>query len=269
MPIPKECATLETPVLFLSILSDHWGHFLTESTSRLWARLTYPDLNNIGGFFSYMWNDDLDSKYARFLSCFNLFMGDNIFSANIPVKLKKCFIPIASFSNRGEAYCTHRSVFEHVSRQVLRKTHIETPSQPVYLSRTKFQGARTIRYEPDVEEMMSKSGAIAIYPENLSLDEHVYIFNRYRHFIGCWGSAFHSLAFSLDPHLSATEIISDGSINMNFLMFDAINGNKANYIDCMKATPGLEQNWPNLNLEIDLEKFSGYITQRKHLTHSV
>lgn len=264
--IPTCCRTIYTPVLYLSYLPDHWGHFLTESTSRLWARLSHPELSRMAGFFCTIVNSSLESKYSQFLRHFDLFIGENVYSSSEPVRLRKCFVPVASFSNRGEAYSAHRAVFEHVSRAYV-KASDSNSSRPVFLSRTKLVNGtgRILRREIEIDSILSKFGAIVVYPEQLSLEEQIILFNIHNIFIGCWGSAFHNLIFSLQPASCITDVICSNASIGNYLMFDAILGNVANYVDCLAPSPGKKQVWPNLDLEIDVEQFMLYLSEADHL----
>ncbi len=264
---PEDFITIDEPVLYLSFLPDHWGHFLTEATSRLWARLSHPELSRVAGFYSMI--DNLDSKYAEFLSILDLNIGVNVYTSNKPVKLSKCFIPKASFSNRGEAYSVHREVFSVVSEHYLRDAPPNKSDQPVFLSRSKLGSPRIIRRERQLEQAIATLGTLIVYPEQLSLAEQIQLFNRHRNFIGCWGSAFHNIIFSRHAHDCVTDIICKHLPNMNFLMFDAINGNNANYVESMIYSHGKDQNWPNFDLEISVEQFMRYLEGVNHFRRAL
>ena len=47
----RDFERIDRPSVFLSCLIDHWGHFLTEGISRLWAFDLYPELKKYLPFY--------------------------------------------------------------------------------------------------------------------------------------------------------------------------------------------------------------------------
>jgi hypothetical protein len=177
-----------------------------------------------------------------------------------PIRLDTCFIPGASFSDRGECYTAHLRPFQAVTAGV-ELTSRPPVAQPAYLSRSKFGLGRKIRREVELEERLSGHGVRIVHPEQLSLAEQVEVFNAHEVFIGCWGSAFHGLCFARAPGRTTTHMLCQTIPNPNFLMFDAMLGCTPNYIQGMFETPGAPQVWPNFDLTIDVEAVLGYLRE--------
>lgn len=257
--IPDDYSTIHEPVLFLSLMSPHWGHFLTEGTSRLWARLRYPELSKIAGLYSSV-PVGKKERYSEFLEPFDLSFEKNVINPHRAVKLTKCFVPKASMSIRNECYMVHRDVFHTVSRHCAPagKSRAADTAQLVFLSRTKVKTRRQIRNEETVEALMRDDGAAIVYPEQLTLKEQVLLFNTHRAFVGCWGTAFHNILFSLETELQETHVLCDLFPHLNLVMLDAIAGHQAHYVDCVSPTPESKPVWPEIDETIDVDKFTAY-----------
>ena len=76
------------------------------------------------------------------------------------------------------------------------------------------------------------------HPERRSLIDQVRLVNEHSIFVGCWGSAFHTLAFRVDPKPPETHVISEPNLNQNFQLFDGLIGIRANYIRAAHVAPG-------------------------------
>jgi hypothetical protein len=177
-----------------------------------------------------------------------------------PIKFRKVFLPSASFSNRSEAYSVHTLPASLVSDFHLRDSRPNLSEQPVFLSRSKFSGDREIQNQAELENALEKKGFRIVYPEQLNLAGQIALFNRHLNFFGCWGSAFHDTIFSRAPSSIATHVLCHCIPNANFLMFDSILKNKANYVRSMYPIPGREQVWPHLTMTIDVEQVLSYCT---------
>lgn len=256
MPPPTNFITVEQPVVYLAWLQNHWGHFLTEGISRLWVFSEYPELQQMLGVYAC---SSLPHQNIRdFIDAldFDVYIGGD--RRRQAIRFRKIFIPLPSFANQAEAYTAHRKATSTVVEVHLQGECVQVSSQPVYLSRSRSGGARTIGNEAGLETALTRMGFLVVYPEELTLSSQVKLFNRHRSFAGCWGSAFHGTILSKSPETIATHVLCDDTPNFNYLMFDSILGNEANYILAMPAVPGKEQKWPHLNLAIDVERAAGY-----------
>jgi hypothetical protein len=274
--LPTDFITVEEPVVYLSWLSNHWGHFLTEGTSRLWALFQCPELAKLTGI--YLTRSPVHGNIRDFIRALGLSirsgrcrpttpikiraLGLNLRSGRYrpttPIKFRKIFIPAASFSNRAQGYCVHREAAAAVSDLLLRENVFQVSDQPVFLSRSRLHSDRQIQNQNELESALARRGFLIVYPEEFTLSEQVVLFNRHRHFSGCWGSAFHSAIFSREPDSIATHIICHSIPNVNYLMLDTILGNDANYVGSIFPVPGKEQVWPHLYLSIDVEQTLRY-----------
>jgi hypothetical protein len=230
--IPDECDNISEPIVYLSSFYRHWGHFLTESISRLWARHEYPELRGMKGLYRSYFRDQLaDYQYITDYFSSSTIEPIELLSVKKITKIDKCFLPAASFSNRNEGYTSHLTSPHDVARSYLGDMSPDRRNQPIYMSRsrlTKFD--RKILNEAELTNVLVNHGVRVIYPEEMSLEEQITIFNTHSVFIGCCGSAFHSTLFSLASQEITTFVLCERWINPNYIMIDAIVGNTSNYM---------------------------------------
>jgi hypothetical protein len=254
--LPSDFVTVDEPLVYLSFIEDHWGHFLTEGISRLWALVEYPELATTGGFFfstSPVHDNIVD--FVRSLGP-NIRFGE--YKANRSFRFRKVFVPRASFSNRGEAYSVHRKAAWALIDLHTRENRSEVSDQPVFLSRSKLGDSRDIQNQAELEKALARLGFLIVYPEELDLVAQIRLFNQYRHFSGCWGSAFHSAILAGTPDSITTHVMCNFMPNENFLMFDSILGNDANYVRSLFPVSGEAKVWPYLNLAVDVDQALRY-----------
>jgi tetratricopeptide (TPR) repeat protein len=253
--LPAEFITIDEPLVYLSWLSNHWGDFLTEGTSRLWALLEYPELAKIPGFFFS--TPPVHGNIADFIKSLSLNIRVGGYPLDRCIRFRKFFIPTASFCNRGEAYSVHRKPASAVIDVHLRDKSPQVSEQPVFLSRSRLASDRVIQNQAELENALAGKGFLVVYPEELNLAEQIMLFNRYRHFCGCWGSAFHTAILSRSSGSISTHIFCHCIPNVNFLMFDSILENDANYVRSMFLVPE-KQVWPHYNMTVDVELVLSY-----------
>jgi capsular polysaccharide biosynthesis protein len=256
IPLPEQYDVHAGNLLYLSWLPNHWGHFLTEGISRLWATAQLHLDGSIGYFYTKVETSD------SMRSCLSLagVEPDRIVTFARPTKIRRVYVPEASFSNRGRAYACHADWPRGVAERALGAASRRSGSdQPVYISRSAVRSFRTIRNESTIEALLAARVVMIWHPERLPLSDQIQVINEHATFIGCWGSAFHNQLFNLDPSLVSTHLFCEGLINPNFYMLDAILGLEANYVRCLHYTPGVEQAWPNFDFSIDTETAIAYL----------
>jgi hypothetical protein len=76
-------------MMYLSYFQNHWGHFLTESISRLWPKIAFPELIDISTLYAGLAGGTITVRYADSLEAFGLRFGDNLKWHRTEVKFKK------------------------------------------------------------------------------------------------------------------------------------------------------------------------------------
>ena len=255
--IPKDPITIYEPVVYLCDIRNHWGHFLTDGVSRMWAHLRFPELAKLRSFV--ISTPRLDDRIVDFLCAIKLDPWRNIFSyvkfSPQMLHFRKIFIPSPSFSLYNYAYTLHYRNFAQVTNRYIPSFTLTVDASPVYLSRSKSKFARTVRNEIEFENELIKRNFRIVYPEYLSLIDQILMFNHSSHIFGCWGSAFYNMLFSNNPGQITTHIFCGPWPYKDFLALDTILGNKSNYVRAMKCVSETEQLW-----EVDIDACLSYIS---------
>jgi hypothetical protein len=260
--LPSDYTVVEEPILYLSWLPKNWGHFLTEGTSRLWAIFQYPELRAMNGL--YLMSRPVHKNIEDFVRALSLnihtmeYRTSKQTKALKAIKFRTVIVPAPSFFNRGAAYSIHQKFASSVIDYYLRDNQSELSDRPVFLSRAKFGGTHCVQNQVELEEAIARLQFLIVHPEELTLMEQVNLFNRYRHFTGCWGSAFHTSILSRSPNKLATHVLCEGIPNVNYLMLDSILGTEANYVESMIRIPGPGQPLRRVNLYADVNAIVSY-----------
>jgi capsular polysaccharide biosynthesis protein len=235
--IPSDLDVQEADIIFGGWMPPHWGHFLTEGIARLWVLRHRPPLAGLPLLFTSLIND---LAPIRDFFAVGRIPAEAVTTFTKPTLARRIHLPSATFRNRGTADPLHLDLPHVVATQLKADTYPPwgTSSQPVYLSRTALQGNRRFHNEDALQQHLKSRGFLVIHPERLSLNDQVRVVNEHNIFVGCWGSAFHTLAFRVDPTPPETHVICELNLNRNFHLFDALIGIRANYIQAARVAPG-------------------------------
>lgn len=229
--IPRAIPRLHRPVVFIGDLKRHWGFFLLQAISRLWP-LSEIDALADAGLLGAKWEAPTTDSYDRFLHYANI-GRERFVSAERTAILSEVFVPHPSFVQWSQAYSRHFALPERIAERICGSTRRVT-DQPVYLSRSRLgERKQWISGEEVLEEMLRNEGVRIVYPETMPFEDQVQMVNRHKTFIGCIGSAFHNLMFTLPDHHPQTivlEVKHRSNHVGSFAMIDLLKGIRANYI---------------------------------------
>jgi Glycosyltransferase 61 len=197
-PIPdrlgneKVVAVCEDEVVWGGYLGHHYGHFLTECVSRLWALLPGSELEGrpVVLVSSRPWPAFVDEWLDAF--------GARVFE--LPdrgaVRFTKMSVPEPAWRLDGWIAPEMRDIHLHVRRHL----RIPVPSRDgvLWLSRAKI-GRDRAAYDERLVEWLLQDHVTMVHPEELSLARQIAAIEGSRGLAGIVGSAFHTLLLALDP----------------------------------------------------------------------
>lgn len=234
-------------VIYGGTLIAHYGHFLTESISRLWYAMENPSLPIlyaeaprdliVAELDRSEWPsgpsmlDDTRSIGGQFLALSPLDRG-RFMSFDTPVMLDEVVVPEPSITLNQSCFTVHRRLPEAVAERALGRRP-EVTSQPLYLSRSRLTPAtalRAVENEARLEDVLRRAGCAVVHPEELDLREQIRLINTHRTVIGVWGSALHSVLFDLTGQSHLVCISDRDRIDEQFLLIDAIKGVSSTYL---------------------------------------
>lgn len=231
--IPNDLTVIDEPILYGGQIGAHYGHFLSDHVSRMWPIFDEHFYKKI--FLLPRSNAELNYSFVqRFLELTGIAKGKFI-TPTKPTLLRRVYIPAPSLQQISTIYPVQKTIHEHVARNsLLSSTGSNSIDAPVYLSRSKLNSAnRLIKNEEALESKLSSFGYKIAYPEDLSLDDQISLFNSRHPVVGFIGSAFHSSLFTLNNEKRFC-ILSGENVNPRFLLIDAIKNYHSIYANvCM------------------------------------
>lgn len=156
---------IDEEVVFVGLFYNHWGHFLSESTSRLWFLLDEKNKNRKVCYIEMQGADEFLYLYKWFG-----LKEDQLIKVDKNTKFKKVIIPENSY--------THVTTFHNKFKDIMQK--IGEQFEPleykkVYISRTKFKhhlyGSIT-HGEDVIEKIFQDNGYYVVHPEDVG-DEYM------------------------------------------------------------------------------------------------
>jgi len=188
---------IEQTVIFGGYIFDHFGHFILESTARLWAKKFSPKNK-------FIFTSTKKALHSYQLEVLELF-GDYEIVYRNSIFCNSLIIPSPSFimGKPIQDMGANDYLREEFKRQVVNNCS----KKYIYLSRAN-QSKRKCINEIDFESELIKLGVKIVYPENLSFLEQIELFSNTSLIIGMLGSAWHTLLFA-SPNSSCKRIYLD------------------------------------------------------------
>ena len=221
-------------VVYLGYINNHWGHFLVDFSTRLWAVKKYTNKNVK---FVFLVNEgekfEPSSNIKQFLELCGLTM-DRIEFVNKVTNYKKIFLPESSYITNvyySEEYLQMFSTL--VDNCNINSSTLK--NEKIYLTRTHFYKAKKTEFgEKQIENLFKQNGFLILSPEKLSLIEQIGLFNNSNLIVCMSGTLGHNLLFSQND----TElVILNKTYNYNIVQRDInqITRKHVTYIDCYLA----------------------------------
>ena len=220
--------------------NPHFGHFLTESLSRLWPFAeTGLKENQKVIFHGYGSPSEwFQHDYVRDLFGLLNITPDRIVHSNTPFRIPRLTIPGASFITQAVAYrAFSRFGLTLGERLMAGRPAAQLNNRPVYFSKSHLQtGVQRIVNEDAILAVMERKGVEVLYPELLSIREKIDLFTS-RGVISGWCMSGHHIGL-FTPKCARFEFLSPPVLNENFLLFDGLTGHNANYWYTPELTGG-------------------------------
>lgn len=181
--------------VYLGHFMPHYGHFLLEMLSSFWIHRTFASFDFFV-FHPFVFGEQFPSYIRDAFQAFGIPISK--------VRIIKERTRILDVTVPERLVRLNKSANLEVSRvyQFLADTYGRNASSPAthyyYISRVRMSlrsGQRAIINEPFIERMLSKMGFHTVYPELLSFQEQVSLFQRADIVCGLSGSALHNCVF--------------------------------------------------------------------------
>ncbi|AWB33176.1 hypothetical protein DBV39_05020 [Orrella marina] len=232
----KSCSDttqIDGQAIYLGILHNHYGHFLCETLSRLWAIDSVDSHARLVLLVT-------DAGVPGFVDDFFRMAGlqDRLVYVRTPVCVESLVIPDAAVIY---PHLFHPA-FLRLTRSVLERTAFlsDNETAPLFVSRGNLVPgySRYVVGERMLHEAMVRAGATIVSPETLGIAEQIRLFNAHRRIVGYAGSAMHNLLFTTGD--KDVLYYSARAIPKIYRLIDKDLRNRARYVDAhLLSCPGM------------------------------
>ncbi|MBA3576599.1 MAG: glycosyltransferase family 61 protein [Sphingomonas sp.] len=226
--IPERLEPVHETMLFGGHLMKHYGHFIIESMSRLWARHLFPTLPIL---FTSPGKWRQPPAYGTDVIA-ALDLTPRTLRVDKPTIFREVVCPGTAIEYRWKAYSVADEPHTAVA-EALDGTSQRTWRRPVYLTRSALSDdLRKSDAEPELEAQLSSRGFDVVRPEMLSLREQISLFEQAPLIVGMVGSALHTALFSRSSGTLA--ILNWGRGFEHYLLVDGVKRHRSYYIKSMQ-----------------------------------
>jgi len=244
--IPFEAAEIERDAparhykdaVYGGVIFRLYGHFLLESTNRLWWAIQ----NDFKGPIIFQGGGRIPEYISRFFELIG--WADQVVFATSPVKVDKLIVPHRSLVIQKYIHACFRTPFLKAgaaaeSYVTELNEIVRADAAGVYLTRNQYNFRRSLG-EMEIENIFRRNDYDIVSPERLKIEHQIAMMRSHDNFAGILGSAFHNLLFS-EHGLTTTCICRDSWLNTNYLMIDEIMNNDATYIYTASTGAGYDE----------------------------
>ena len=227
----RACETIHMSgeAVFCGLLFHHFGHFLLESTNRLW----WPLMEDFGGWFVFQ-NTRPGKDVPDFATRFFRLIGieDRVRVVETPLSFDRVIVPHRALVIQKSIHSHCRVPFlkagQAAERHVRPSRAFARDAAGLYVSRTHFLKRRSFG-ERRLERAFLDEGYQIVHMEEHPLEQQILAVRNTMTIAGVAGSAFHSILFS-DARKQCVYICKDYNINSNFFMVDEVMNNDSVYV---------------------------------------
>ena len=227
----KSCEAMKTSgeAVYCGLLFHHFGHFLLETTNRLW----WPLMQDFAGWFVFQ-NTRPGKDIPEFATRFFRLIGiaDRVRVVETALSFDRVIVPHRALVTQSSIHPHVRVPFLKAGQAAERHTR---PSRAfgyaaagLYLSRTHFLKRRSFG-ERRLERAFLDEGYQIVHMEEHPLEQQILAIRNNIAIAGIAGSAFHNILFSDQPK-ECVYICKDYNINSNFFMIDELMNNPSVYV---------------------------------------
>lgn len=254
VPLPESFEVVDEPVLFGGHLMKHYGHFIIESMSRLWARDLFPTLPLL--FTSpRKWRDRPGYGVDVFKA---LDLDSRIRLVDRPTLFREVVCPATAFEYRWKVFSVADEPHSAVA-SALEGSSERSWRRPAYLTRSGLSDdLRKSDAEPELEQELSRRGFDVLRPETMSLAEQISLFEQAPLVVGTVGSALHTALFSRSPR-TRLGILNWGRGYENCLLIDAVKQHTAYYLKSMRRRGEAAEHELDVGLTLRLLEEAGLL----------
>ncbi len=224
---------IEGRVLYGGFFRSQWGHFLMNTTSRLWPLFTgaADDIDHILFFSDTLSDYTPAGNYREFLELAGLL--DKVIIVCEPVRVEHLIVPEIAFEQSRYYSREAMAVFEAVKKAVTPTPGAERADK-ILLTRSALPTAGVDEININkIDELFSRNGYLIVSPEKLMLSRLINLMKGARSIASLSGSTAHNFVFA-DPK-SEFIIVERTAVNNIFQIgISLMSGSNPTLIDAYR-----------------------------------
>ncbi len=184
----QEAGFFNEEVVYLGFFRGHWGHFIVDSSIRLWA-LEKEEYRNKRILMKI---EGMETFYQKFLGYLGI-SREQIIQLEEPARFKKIIIPQLAYFPKAYISRAFLSPFRRVSEVIRldKKTY-----DKIYLSRVRFARSKKELGERRIQSIFEENGYQVLYPEELSLEEQIWYYKNCKEIVTTNGTIAHNVVYA-------------------------------------------------------------------------
>lgn len=180
----NEIEYIDEPVIYIGLITDHWGHFIHENIARLWYFIDNPDCNYKIAYLS-SYNDSL-FEYIYLLGL----SPDRFIRINRPIKFKEVIMPEVSMVLSDIYHKKYAQIIEKMGENILPLDH-----KKIYLTRSLWRDRERVIGEKEIVNTFRNNGFTIVSPERLSARDKISLMKGADIVVTLRGSAAYNMLF--------------------------------------------------------------------------
>ena len=254
-PVPLDPVhEVDEEVVYLGWFFNHFGHFLLESTVRMWILEHIEPATKLVFHVLPPWVPS-----GIFLELLELYgvAPDRILLPETQTRFRRVIVPEPLYEMSHAVHERMPALHRDIGQRLVNEP---VPfDQPVYLSRRLLPPYhRRIIGELALEEILRENGFAVAYPETMTLRDQIRLINRHREVVTPNGSPTYLSLFAPNP--PRLHVMTDGIPFMDYFMVPRAIGATVTYCNVMHGDRPIDQ--PCLPLALDLEAMTSYLDSR-------
>ena len=226
IPLPDEPEIVSHPVLLLGTALRNYGHFLTNSMSRMWAALK-SDLACL-----FLCAEDLTEPFHTAIV---EALGLSIVSPSRPTLYRRVLVPEPNMT-RDVSIMPHADIAHLRVTDALYPPAAKRSGSRVFLSRPGYPSNLRVTDEAGevaLQRAMLEAGFRAVRPDTLTFAEEIAIFNESEVIVGIFGSAFLTSMFSRRDYEGRLVMLTTKRDDNRFALVQSLKSYSRDSVQCV------------------------------------
>jgi hypothetical protein len=224
-----EAAYVDEEVVWFGVFFHHWGHFLMDFVGRAWfmssEKYSHQRVVYVSG------SSPIDGNYLRFLELLGVNAVD-VLRIVRPTRFKRVILPELSYIEGRFFTEEYKGMFDKIASSYVPSDKFSNLKK-VYFSRSEFSKgffAKDIGQEA-IDQLFGMNGWTIVFPEKLTLDEQITIWNTANDIACINGTIPLNVAFSRKTETEIIVLNKAARLHANLLRYQRIFKRNVVYVD--------------------------------------